>query len=400
MAPTVRMLGTRGIPAAHGGFETAVENIGLRLIERGWRVVVYCQDDGPDATTRSDVWKGITRVHIPSRYPGAKGTLWFDLGSIRHAARTNDLCLTFGYNSAMLNALLRARGVPNIINMDGIEWKRARWSGPQKSFLYAQERAACRLGSHLIADHPEIKRHLATRVPASKITTIPYGAPAVIDAPDRVLLEHGLVSGGYLTLIARPVPENSILEIVRAFSSRRWGWRLVVLGNYEPDDAYHRSVLAAASDEVSFLGAIYDPDTVQALRFHSLAYVHGHQVGGTNPSLVEALGCGNPVIAHDNRYNRWVAGESALYFSCEQDVAAALEMLAADPDVAARLSACARERHAQEFTWMRVTDQYESLMREVAPQPRSLDSAVGSGARGPRRRQLARPFVVKGAVHR
>lgn len=357
------MLGTRGVPAAHGGFETAVENIGLELVRRGWRVVVYCQDDDPDAVVRTDSWKGLERVHVPSRYPGAKGTMWFDQGSIRHAARAGDLCVVFGYNTAMLNALLRARGVPHIINMDGIEWKRARWSGPQKAFLYAQERAACRLGDHLIADHPVIKEHLSTRAPAEKITTIAYGAPRVVDAPERVLVEHDLESGEFLTLIARPVPENNILPVVRAFSSRRWGRQLVVLGQYDAADPYHRAVREAASDEVVFLGAIYDTDVVQALRFHSLAYVHGHQVGGTNPSLVEALGCGNPVIAHDNPYNRWVAGDAALYFRGDRDIVDALDRVTGDADLAATMSAHARARHAEEFTWERITDQYEALIR-------------------------------------
>ena len=133
------------------------------------------------------------------------------------------------------------------------------------------------------------------------ITTIAYGAPSIVDAPEWAVLDHGLEPGSYLTLVARPVPENSILEVVRAFSSRRWGRQLVVLGDYDPADDYQRAVLEAASDEVVFLGAIYDTDIVSALRFHSVAYVHGHQVGGTNPSLVEALGCGNAVIAHEQR---------------------------------------------------------------------------------------------------
>lgn len=363
------MLGTRGVPAAHGGFETAVENIGLDLVDRGWRVVVYCQDDEPGAVMRTDSWKGIERVHVPSRFGGAKGTLWFDLGCVRHAAKARDLCVTFGYNSAFLDVMLRARGVPNIINMDGIEWKRARWTGSQKVFLYLQERIACLVGNHLIADHPEIERHLRTRVPASKITTIAYGGPAVVDAPGRVLVEYGLEPGGFLTLIARPVPENNVLELVRAFSSRRWGRRLLVLGNYDRSDPYQRSVLEAASDEVTFLGAIYDPDVVQALRFHSLAYLHGHQVGGTNPSLVEALGCGNPVIAHDNRYNRWVAGDAALYFADEAQIVSALETLIHEPQLASTLSCNARRRHAEEFTWSLITDRYESVIRTYLPEP-------------------------------
>ena len=118
-----------------------------------------------------------------------------------------------------------------------------------------------------------------------------------------------------MTLIARSIPENSILELVTGFSARRRNHKLVVLGMYEPDvDPYHRQVLDAASDEVVFLGPLYDKASVQALRYHSSAYLHGHTVGGTNPSLIEAMAAGNPVIAHDNPYNRWVAGAGGAVF--------------------------------------------------------------------------------------
>ncbi len=136
-----------------------------------------------------------------------------------------------------------------------------------------------------------------------------------------------------------------------------------MLGGYKPEeDDYHRAVVEAASPEVRFLGGVYDPEVTAALRFHSLAYVHGHTVGGTNPSLVEALGAGNPVLAHDNAYNRWVAGEAALFFSTADDVDAALERLVSDPALVARLGAAARERHASEFTWEHVAGQYEQLL--------------------------------------
>lgn len=361
--PTVRMLGTRGVPAAHGGFETAVENIGLRLVERGWRVVVYCQDDEAGATRHEDTWRGIERIHLPSRYDGAKGTIWFDQQAVRDAARHRDLCLTLGYNTAFLNALLRARRIRNVVNMDGIEWKRGKWSKPKKAFLYANERLGCLLGNHLIADHPEIERHLATRVSGAKITMIPYGAPALRDADLGPLEPFGLESQGYLTVVARPEKENSILEMVAGFSRRPRQVKLIVLGDYRPSEyAYHRAVLDAASDEVIFPGAIYDQKVVTALRFHSIAYLHGHTVGGTNPSLVEALGSGNPVIAHDNVYNRWVAGDAGLFFSDTDSFEAALTRVLAEPGLRPQLAANAVRRHREAFTWETITDQYERVL--------------------------------------
>ncbi|GAA1851393.1 DUF1972 domain-containing protein [Microlunatus capsulatus] len=359
---TVRILGTHGVPANYGGFETAAENVALFLRDQGWRVVVYCQVPGTGPVTE-DVWNGLERVLIPVDREGWLGTSQFDWLSITHAAKHRDVCLTFGYNTAVFNVVQRVLGIPNVINMDGIEWSRARWGKLRQAILYTNERIACFVGNHLVADHPVIETYLHTRAPARKVSTVTYGGPTVLDAPTDVVEAHGLTPGRYLTLIARPIPENTILEIVQGFSARPRGVELVVLGGYKPDeDAYHRAVVEAAGPEVRFVGGIYDPAATAALRFHSLGYVHGHTVGGTNPSLVEALGAGNPVIAHDNAYNRWVAGDAALYFRTAADVDARVGELVASPETAARLGAAARVRHASEFTWEHVAGQYEQLL--------------------------------------
>lgn len=361
-ARTVRILGTHGVPANYGGFETAAENVALFLRDQGWRVVVYCQVEGTGPVTE-DTWNGLERVLIPVAREGWLGTSQFDWLSISHAAKHRDVCLTFGYNTAVFNLVQRLLGIPNVINMDGIEWSRARWGKLRQAILYTNERIACFVGNHLIADHPVIETYLHTRAPRAKVTTVTYGAPTVAAAPTDVPVAHGLTPGRYLTLIARPIPENTILEIVEGFSRRPRGVDLVVLGGYKPEtDAYHRAVLAAAGPEVKFVGGIYDPAATAALRFHSLGYVHGHTVGGTNPSLVEALGAGNPVVAHDNPYNRWVAGDAALYFSTADDVDQRVGELVGSPGLAQLLGAAARARHASEFTWEHVAGRYEQLL--------------------------------------
>ena len=359
---TVRILGTHGVPASYGGFETAAEQVGLFLRDQGWRVVVYCQAPGRGEMT-FDTWQGLERVTIPVDREGWLGTAQFDLLSIRHAVRHRDLCLTFGYNTAIFNLAQRVLGIPNVINMDGIEWSRARWGFGRQAILYVNERIACLVGHELIADHPVIETYLRTRAPARKITTITYGGPTVTGAPADSVEAYGLTPGRYLTVVARPIPENSILEIVRGFSQRRREIDLVVLGHYQPEtDPYHAAVQAAAGDRVRFLGGIYEPGRVQALRFHALGYVHGHTVGGTNPSLVEALGAGNPVLAHDNPYNRWVAADAARYFRTAEDVDAQVTALVDNPDLVAELGAAARARHAAEFTWAHVAGAYEQLL--------------------------------------
>lgn len=367
MTKTVRILGTHGVPANYGGFETAAENVSKFLVGRGWRVVVYCQVGGTGSITE-DRWEGIERVNIPIARDGWLGTSQFDLLSIRHAMRHRDVCLTFGYNTAVFNVWQRLRGVPNVINMDGIEWSRARWGPLRQAILYVNERIGCWVGNELIADHPEIAVYLRRKAPARKVKMITYGAEALSSAPDAVPRSFGLEPQSYLTVIARPIPENSILEIVTGFSRAHRGHRLVVLGDYQPEtDPYHRAVMAVASDEVEFLGGIYDPEVVQALRFHSLGYVHGHTVGGTNPSLVEAMGAQNPVIAHDNPYNRWVAQDAALYFTTVDDVDAAVTRLTGSAELRAELSSAARRRHSEEFTWEHVAGQYEELLLSLLP---------------------------------
>jgi len=362
MTRTVRILGTHGVPAAYGGFETAAEQIGLYLVEQGWRVVVYCQADGKGPITY-DTWRGIERVTIPQHREGWLGTSAFDWTSIRHAIQHDDVCLTFGYNTGVFNILQRLKRIPNVINMDGMEWTRRRWGIPRQAILLANERFASLFGHHLIADHPDIERYLARWARRSRISMITYGAHAVTEAPKGPVEAMGLTPGGYLTVICRPIPENSLLEIVEAFSAKPRERTLVVLGNLDgATDDYHRQVLAAASDEVVFPGAIYDPEVVQALRFHSLAYVHGHTVGGTNPSLVEAMAAGNPVIAHDNVYNRWVAGPTQRYFTTAQELGAQLDELLASPDVLHQMHDAARGRHAEEFTWEHVAGQYEAVL--------------------------------------
>lgn len=370
------MLGTHGVPAQYGGFETAVEHIGLHLARSGWRVIVYCQVEGKGPIVE-DAWRGIERVLIPIDLPGWRGTSKFDLLSVTHAARHDDICLVFGYNTALLNMVQRLTRVPLVINMDGIEWSREKWNRALKAVLYANERIGCMLGNELIADHPEIEKYLRRRARPSKITMITYGADSVTGAPTEPVLCHGLVPAEYLSLICRPVPENSILEIVRGFSARPRGIKLAILGDYDPKvDDYHRQVLNAASEEVVFLGSIYDPGVTRALRYHSLGYLHGHTVGGTNPSLVEAMAAGNPIIAHDNPYNRWVAGESALYFRTPEDVDNQVQRLISDCGLARQLSANARERHAEQFTWEHISAQYEQVLSKYARASETSPSMV------------------------
>ena len=259
-------------------------------------------------------------------------------------------------------ALYRLKGLKNVINMDGVEWRRQKWGAVAKTWFWLNDWAGCWLGNHLVADHPEIANHLATRVARHKITMISYGSDRVVGADAALIAPYGLEAGGYAILIARAEPENSILEVVRAWSRKPRGYKLAILGKYEVGHAYQRAVKEAASSEVVFLGAIYDKSEVQALRFHARFYVHGHQVGGTNPSLVESLGAANAVLAHDNEYNRWVAGEAGLYFKNEDDRELGIRRLLNEDVLLQSLKTASKARHAECFTWERILGEYEELL--------------------------------------
>ncbi len=365
MQKSISVLGTRGIPAQHGGFETFAEYLAPYLIAHGWKVTVYCQDDG-EGEIYEDEWNGVRLVHIPVRQKGAKGTIIFDWKSTQHASKTNDLILTLGYNTALFCITYRLKGLKNIINMDGIEWKRDKWTFMERVWLYINERAGCGLGNHLIADHPEIKNHLASRVSRDKITMIPYGSDSIESADVTQLGKYGLEANKYAIVIARPEPENSILEIVTAFSSKKRGKKLVVLGNFDKaNPEYSRKVKDAASDEVVFPGAIYDKSAIQALRYYAYLYIHGHTVGGTNPSLVEALGAGNAILAHDNKFNRWVAGEDSQYFNSTKDCEEKLDLMFNNEELVRNLGIYSKLRHTKHFTWERILQKYKIILEAM-----------------------------------
>ncbi|SEG61316.1 Glycosyltransferase involved in cell wall bisynthesis [Methylobacterium sp. 190mf] len=381
-APKLLILGTRGIPAAHGGFETFAERLALYLVERGWQVGVYCQRDVETVRERiaCSTWNGVELITVEIGLRGPVATLAFDAICAHDAATRGGVCLVLGYNGAAFLPYLRARGGRILTNMDGIEWRRPKWSLPVRAFFYVSEWIAAWSSQRLVADHPVIADHLARRRPRGAIATIPYGGdPPAADVGPPPL---GLEPDRYLVSIARIEPDNNILTLVEAFSRRARGVRLVVLGTLRVGNPYHRAVEAAASPEVLFPGAIYEPEQVQALRVHARAYLHGHTVGGTNPSLVEALWAGNAVVAHDNPFNRGTAGDGQFYFSDPDSCAAAIERVLSDGAAVAAARAAARAR-AEQFRWDAVLASYEDALRRVGGYPPAPDRAARATAAEP-----------------
>ncbi|MDQ6869645.1 MAG: DUF1972 domain-containing protein [Pseudomonadota bacterium] len=353
------ILGTRGIPARYGGFETFAERLAIYLVGRGWDVDVYCQTEGKEEPS---LWNGIRLVPIRVPGDGPLSATVFDLLATLRSLSTGRLPLVLGYNTALFSIFYRLTGRRSVMNMDGIEWRRDRWPRHVKAWFWLNERLGCYLSNHLIADHPEILRHLATRVRASKISLIPYGADPIVDADPMLIKPH--LPGEYALVVGRIVPENSILEIVRSWTRAGFSHRLVVVGTLDPKfNSYHRAVKEAAGEFVHFHGPVYDKAALDSLRLHARFHVHGHRVGGTNPSLVEALGAGSPVVAHDNPFNRWVAGAHSAYFGDDSElILACAELCLAPPERLAKLSAASRARHKEAFGWDAILARYERAL--------------------------------------
>ena len=363
MKRVLHVLGTRGVPAQHGGFESFAENLSKYLVKRGWTVYVYCQLEDRGRSYR-DVWEGVNRVLISSAWSGPLGTIAFDLKATIAASKVGGVMLVLGYNTAIFGCLNKVLGQKLLINMDGLEWARSKWGAFARIWFLANESIACWLADHLIADHPGIEARLRKLMGCnSPIAMIPYGAHFQTDLETSALEKFGVRRREFFVVIARPEPENSILNIVTAFSNNRRGQKLVILGKLDARNSYHRQILEAASEEVLFPGAIYDQRVVASLRFHSTAYIHGHTVGGTNPSLVEAMAAGSCILAHDNKFNRWVVGDSgALFFDSVRSCSDQIEAIMKDPLLRAKVAENSKLRFENTFCWETILSQYRATL--------------------------------------
>ena len=355
------ILGTRGIPERNGVLETFAKRLALYLTRRGWRVTVYCQ--GEEKKLAYSVWQGISLVHIPVPKDNSFWSVLFDLKATLHAARQEGLILTFGYNTAIFSLLYRLKNRVNLTTVNNMEWWRKKWNALEKSWLYANERCATLFSDYLIAVNPLVESYLRSQVRADlPIFTIPHSAKAFTEADEALLKEYNLLPQKYCLLNASLEPENSILEIVSAFSQEQRNIRLVVIGKYMPDkNAYHRKVLASASDEVMFVGKVRDRQIVESLQYYAYLYVHGHQIGGSNTSLIEAMSVGNPILAHKNHLNFWIAENNAVYFEGTADCANKLAQLLKDRQKLQTMSKNSLARYYREYADDRDLKAYEEL---------------------------------------
>jgi glycosyltransferase involved in cell wall biosynthesis len=384
---SIALVGTRGVPARYGGFETAVEEVGRRLAERGHRVVVYCRTTPGAEEAPPGEHLGMELVQLPAARRRSLETLSHTALSVRHlVAHRTDAAIVFNAANAPLLPALRAARIPVATHVDGLEWKRAKWGPVGRRYYRVAEALAVRWSDALIADAEGIAEYYRAAFDAPT-TLLTYGAPLIAPGSHR-LAEAGLEPGGYHLVVARFEPENHVDVVVEGYSASDAAMPLVVVGSAPYADEYTRRVHSLADGRVRFLGGVWDQELLDQLYANCATYVHGHSVGGTNPSLLRAIGAGAAVTAFDVDFNREVVRDSGRFFRTPQDVARELAAVEADPEGTRRAGERARVL-ARRYDWDQVADGYEQLARRLAA--RDVPRRRPSGRRRPSAADLPLP---------
>lgn len=361
----IAIIGSRGIPAHYGGFETFAQELAPRLVGLGHDVTVYCRSgytgDPPPAS-----FEGVRLIHTRYLRNRSLETPSHELSSILDSLRRRfDVYYVLGTRSSILYLPLRLAGRKVVIHTDGIEWKRRKWGRAGRAYLKASEWVAARLAaSALVTDAEAMRRYYHDRYGRDSVC-IPYGAPAVDGADLSPLAGWGLEEGGYHLVVCRLEPENNVDVIIREFLSSGSARRLVIVGSTNYRTAYHRRLRDLATPKVLFLGAVYGADLV-ALRLGAFSYLHGHEVGGTNPSLLEAMGCGSRILALDTEFNRETLAETGYFWTRDSGTLADLVgRIEGSPEEAASVGGRARQRVEDAYSWDRAAAEHDRLFRGI-----------------------------------
>ncbi|MGZ4901409.1 MAG: DUF1972 domain-containing protein [Halobacteriota archaeon] len=373
MKPRIALIGSRGIPAKYGGFETSVEHLAPRLVEKGYEVLVSCEGTDPPRPTQ---YKGVKLFYFPLKpFSRVFYETIYDVYSLAKASLLADVIIVLGYGAGFFFFIPKVLRKKVVVNVDGREWQREKYNAIEKTALFLNERTGLLYVDATIADAQAIKAYLES-LHAPHPTFIPYGVDVPGDLPwDPLALATAVPETSELTpreyylIIARLEPENNIISMVDGFLSSGTSKKLVVIGDFA-DKRYKAQTLAhvvsaCGDDKVVFLGAIYDTPLLTMLRQHAFAYLHGHSAGGTNPSLLEAMAARAVIIAHDNPYNREVTAGMALFFSDASELTAQIHRVEANPERYAPLRQEVCERVRAHYSWDDVICQYEALIRRL-----------------------------------
>lgn len=359
----IAIIGTRGIPAKYGGFETFAERLSSGLTQKGYCLKVYCSL--LYASDKSGFYNGIERVFIPSIPLKPLEKFLTSFLSVLHSLfRKTDVILLLGVSPVLISWLPRFLGKKLVINIDGLEWKRAKWNKILSFFLKLSERLAGTFCNQVVTDSLVIHRYYYEKYKKTSVY-IPYGADIIEDSNENVLKKYGLEKGRYILQVCRLEPENNVHLIMREFSKTGADLDLVILGDNRYDTEYIRLFKSFRNPRIKFLGAIYGDDYKSILK-NAYCYVHGHEVGGTNPALLEAMAAGKCVLVLNVPFNLETIDDAGIPFSKEEDdLANKLGDLVGNPTRLIQYERKAVERIKEAYNWERVINEYESLFLKV-----------------------------------
>ncbi len=357
----IAIIGTRGIPNRYGGFEQLAEQLSVGLLQKGHDITIYNSHKHP---WKEKNWNGVHIIHCydAEHLLGTAGQFIYDLNCIRNARKQGfDIILFLGYTSSSVWRRFFPKNAVIISNMDGLEWKRSKYSKPVQKFLRYAEKLAVRYSHHLIADSPVIQTYLKEKYNTDS-HYIAYGAEISPVDNDTVLSGFDVSKGNYYMLMARMEPENNIEMILDGFHQSNSNKTLVVIGNTA--NAFGSSMVKrfGTDKRIRFAGAVYDAIKLHALRQYCALYFHGHSVGGTNPSLLEAMADKALIAAHENEFNRAVLGNDGFYFTSGDDVKQLIEAPAIENDNERRESNF--KKITEQYNWPSIINQYNELMTD------------------------------------
>ena len=371
----ISIIGSRGIPAKYGGFETFTEIVSSELAKKGHNIYVSCEH----SKEKKDQYKGVNLFYFPMKPP--KNPLlriiyefMYDGYSLLWASIRTDYVYMLGYSAAMLFFIPRLFGKQLLINPDGMEWKRNKFNPLIKSLLKLSERIAIFWSNTVIADSEEIKKYLDAKYNINSVF-IPYGASSIKEVkweskklPEN--LKHININPSYYLVVARLEPENNIDKIIKGYLMSKTEIPLIVVGNFA--DPNYKSLINDMVDKspkgkkVIFAGAIYNYELLNMLRQNCKAYIHGHSVGGTNPSLLEGMISKNLIIAHNNVFNAEVCGDNAIYFEDAHELSEKFEFIENNYINYSELKNGVYDRARIAYTWPRVINQYNIVFSQLS----------------------------------
>ena len=363
MGLKIGILGTRGIPNNYGGFEHFAAHLSKGLAAKGHQVTVYNSSRHP---YQEKEWNGVQIVHClnPEHIIGVSGQFVYDLNCIMNARKKQfDIILMLGYTSSSVWKFLYPKKSIVITNMDGLEWQRAKYSKPVRRFLKYAEKLAVLSSHYHIADSPVIREYL-DKTYHINAKYIAYGAGLNPVANENLLTEYGLTKSNYFMLMARMEPENNIELVLDGYCRTNSASKMIVIGSTKNEFGSRLINKYKNNKKIVFLGPIFDEQKVQSLTAFCSLYFHGHSVGGTNPSLLDAMAAKAPLAAHNNPFNKSVLAGNALFFTNAADVGNLINAnMYRQQDFIENNYATIKNR----FTWEMIIEEYENYFLACCP---------------------------------